>query len=66
MWALGVAWDGNVDESQGRVGVAEGNYWNVYVAGLGDWLMIGGWVSHHEKTGLAESSLVVNNELSLV
>lgn len=66
MWAFGVAWYGNVDKSQRRISVAEGNHWNVDVAGLGDWLMVGGWVSHHEETGLAKSSLVKTDKSSLM
>lgn len=57
MGTLVVAWDGDVDETQRRVGVAESNYRDVDVAGLSDGLVVGGWVSDDEEPGLAESGL---------
>lgn len=44
MQALGIARNRNIHEAQRRISVAESDNWNIYVACLGDGLMIGGWI----------------------
>ena len=55
--ALVVAGDGDVHELGGRVHVAEGDHGDVGVAALGDGLVVGPGVAHHQQPGLAEGGL---------
>lgn len=54
---LVVTGDGNVDVSQGRVGVAQGDGGDVDVGGLGQGLVIGTGVGDDQKTRLPEGGL---------
>lgn len=49
-----VAGNGNIDEAEGRVGVAKGDDGDTDVAGLVDGLLVKAGVSDNEKTGLLE------------
>ena len=54
---LVVAWDSNVDIAERGVGVGESDDGDVDVGCLGDGLVIGTRVRHHQQTRLTESSL---------
>lgn len=53
---LVVGGDGDVDEFGGRVGVAEGDDWDVNVAGLADGLAIGARVGDDNQAGFLEGA----------
>jgi len=52
--ALVVAWDGNIDVTKRTVSAAESDDGKVAVRSLRDGLVVHAWVSHDEKTRLAE------------
>ena len=54
---LVVTGDGNVDISQWRISVAQGNGGDVDVRSLSQWLMVSTRISHNQEAGLSESSL---------
>ena len=54
---LVIARDGDVDEFSGRVHVGERNDGDVSVAALGDGLVVGTRVRHHNQPRLLERSL---------
>ena len=54
---LVVAGDGDVDVARGRVHVGEGDHRDVGVGALGDGLVVGAGVGHHQETRLAEGGL---------
>lgn len=54
---LVVAGDGNVDVSEGRVGVAERDGGNVYVRSFSQRLVVGTGVSYDQEAGLPEGRL---------
>lgn len=56
MLGLVVGWDGNIDELQRRVGIAESDDWNVDVAGLSDSLVVDSGVGNDNESGLLEGS----------
>lgn len=62
MFHLVVAWDGNVNVTQRRVSVAQGNDRDVDVRSFNDWLVIGTWIHNNQQTRLAESGLDLVSE----
>jgi hypothetical protein len=54
--ALVVCWDGDINELQWRVGIAESNDWDVDIAGLADSLVINSGVGDNNESGLLEGS----------
>ena len=57
MLSLVVTGDGDVDVARGRVHVGEGDHRDVGVGALGDGLVVGAGVGHHQQTRLAEGGL---------
>ena len=55
--SLVVAGDGDVDVARGGVHIGEGDHRDVGVGALGDGLVVGPRVSHHQEPRLAESGL---------
>lgn len=56
MLGLVVGGDGNIDELQRRVGIAESDDWDVDVAGLSDSLVVDSGVGDDDESGLLEGS----------
>ena len=60
--SLVVGRDGNIHESQRRVGIAESNDWDVHVRRLADWLVVGARISEHKEARLLVVLLDVVSE----
>lgn len=64
MTTLVVGRDGNVDKFGWRVGIAEGEDWDVDVAGLLDGLSVGAGVGYDDEAGLLERTGDVVGEVT--
>jgi len=61
---LVVAGNGNINISQWRVGVAEGNDWDVYIGSFTHRLVVSAGIGDNQQTWLTESSLDLVSECS--
>lgn len=59
LWGSVVAWDRDVDVFQQGVAIAEGNNWDVDVAGLSDGLVVDGWIGNDDQSWFSVARLGV-------
>lgn len=62
MGRLVVAWNSDIDVTQRRVGVGEGNHGDVDIRGLHDGLVVSVGIGDNQQTWLAESGLDLVSE----